>query len=204
VKIANALDPVLGSPTRVRLLRTLFSLPARRWTGRELARAASASTAQAARELRELSDVGIVRWDVIGRSYSWELSPDHVLFTPLANLFTVEANLKSELVRQVAEELESVPIRRAKLFGSIARGDEQSDSDVDLFLEIKDASRALQVSEALDRVRARIWKGFGNPVVPLVYTSSKVKRPPNPSLLSAIERDGIDIAPPIEETNGAD
>jgi predicted nucleotidyltransferase len=193
MKIADALDPVLSSPTKVRLLRTLFALQARRWTGRELAKAARVSTSQAARDLRELSDVGILRWDVLGRSYSWELSRNHVLFNPLADLFRLEANLRTELVRQIAEELESEPIRQAKLFGSVARGDERSDSDVDLFLEIKDASWAPQVNQALDRVRARIWRSFGNPVVPLVYTSSKVKRPPNPDLLSAIEHEGIDV-----------
>jgi predicted nucleotidyltransferase len=193
MRIAAALDPVLSSRTRVRLLRTLFGNPTRRWTGRELAKAARVSTAQAARDLRELSDVGIVHWDAIGRSYSWELSRSHVLFDPLSSLFEFEANLKSELVRQISKELQSEPIRKAKLFGSVARGDERSDSDIDLFLEIENASQAPRVDNAVDRVRAQIWRTFGNAVVPLVYTSSKVKRPPNPKLLNAIEREGIDV-----------
>jgi predicted nucleotidyltransferase len=193
MKIASALDPVLNSVTKVRLLRTLFTQPARRWTGRELAKAARVSTAQAARDLRELSDVGILLRDVLGRSYSWELSRDHVLFNPLSNLFGLEANLKSELVRQIADELRAEPIRQAKLFGSIARGDERSDSDVDLFLEVADASKVPRVNAAVDKLRVRVWRSFGNPVVPLVYTSSKVKRPPNPSLMAAIGREGIDV-----------
>ncbi len=44
------LDPLLGSPTKLRLLRTLLPVPSRQWTGRELATAARVSTAQAARD----------------------------------------------------------------------------------------------------------------------------------------------------------
>jgi len=193
MKFATALDPILSSITKVHLLRKLFGAPLRQWTGRELASAAGVSTAQAARDLHDLSDAGIVNWDVHGRSFAWYLNRDNALFTELLQLFHHEADLRSELVHRMAVEFRSEPIERARIFGSVARGDERQDSDVDLFVEIKNTARRHEVEAALDRVRDRVWKEFGNPVAPLVYTAAKVKRPPNPALLATIEREGIEI-----------
>lgn len=193
MKLVNALDPVLGSPTKVRLLRTLLGSGNRTWTGRELAGVARVSTAQAARDLRDLADVGIVLWEVKGKSYSWGTNPDHVLFGSLSGLFRGESNLRSELVRQIAVSFESAPIEHARLFGSFARGEERSDSDVDLFVEIKNASDRPRVEEAINRASRRIWTNFGNPVAALVYTTAESSRPANPELKASIDREGIEV-----------
>ncbi|MFY9716941.1 MAG: nucleotidyltransferase domain-containing protein [Thermoplasmata archaeon] len=187
------MDPILGSKTKLGLIRTMLEFPDRRWTGRELARAAHRSTAQTARDLAELANTSLVLRDVTGRSYSWELNPTHVLLPTLEDLFSREANLRAEMVRQVASALGSTPFERARLFGSVARGEERDDSDVDLFIQIRAPAERGRAEEAIDRVRSRIWSRFGNPVSALVYTRAEVKRPPNPGLLKTIETEGIDV-----------
>jgi predicted nucleotidyltransferase len=193
MQIVRALDRILGSRTKVGLFRTLLESPGRRWTGRELARAARLSTAQAARELAELADTSLVIRRVAGRSYSWELNPDHVLLPALAQLFSREADLKAELVRQVADALGPNSFDRARLFGSVARGEERDDSDVDLFVQVRTPADRDIAEQAIDRVRSRIWSRFGNPVSALVYTRSEAKRPSNPDLMKAIESEGVDV-----------
>ena len=193
MKLAAALDPVLGSPTKVRLLRTILAAKDRSWTGRELAGAARVSTAQAARDLSDLADVGIIRREVKGRAYSWGVNPDHVLFQTLSGLFLQEADLRSELVRDIAVSFESIPVEHARLFGSFARGDERADSDVDLFVEVKAEAEKARVQDAIDQVRARVWIRFGNPVSALVYSRAETRRPKNPALMSSIDREGIEV-----------
>jgi predicted nucleotidyltransferase len=193
MRLERALDPILGSKIKLGLLRTMFATPSRHWTGREVARAARTSTAQAARDLTELADVALVLREVTGRSYSWSLNSAHILFPALSQIFAREADLRAEIVRQVADALGPAPFERARLFGSVSRGDERADSDVDLFLQIRNPSERDRAEAAIDRVRSRVWSRFGNPVSALVYTRAEARRPPNPTLMESIEREGIEV-----------
>lgn len=193
MKFATALDSVLDHVTKVRLLRQLLKTPARRWTGRELAGAAGVSSAQAARDLHTMSDAGIVDFEVHGRSFVWHLNLENALYPQLFQLFQREASLRADLIHELSLELRSEPIRRARVFGSVARGEERQDSDIDLYLEIQSAAERPLIDEALARARDRVWKRFGNPLAALVYTAPKARRPPNPALMAAIDKDGLDI-----------
>ena len=193
MKFATALDSVFDRVTKVRVLRRMLSAPARRWTGRELAGAAGVSTSQAARDLRSLSDAGVVEFEVQGRAFVWRLNDQSALYPELLLLFQREARLRSDLVREISVIFRTAPIRRARLFGSVARGDEGQDSDVDLYLEIKNAAQRPLIEDAVARARERVWKKFGNPLAPLVYTASKARRPPNRSLMTAIDQAGLEI-----------
>ena len=193
MKFAYALNPIVGSPTKLGLLRTLFGSPGRRWTGRELARAARISVSQAARDLRELADTSVVGREVVGRSYSWRLNESHVLWTALAELYRRESGVRAELLREIAQGLRSAKVERARVFGSLVRGEERSDSDVDLFVQVRSANERSGAEEAVDRIRARLWDRFGSPVSALIYTRADVARPPNPLLLRAIEDEGLDV-----------
>ncbi|MGA7862006.1 MAG: nucleotidyltransferase domain-containing protein [Thermoplasmata archaeon] len=195
MRLKDGLDPLLGSPTKLRLLRKLLATPGRRWTGRELAAAARVSTAQAARDLDDFLQVGILLRDVQGRSYAWSVNEGHVLAPTLSQLFHAEASLRDALARDVGGLLAGVPVRRARLFGSVARGDERADSDVDLFVQVGTADERASVDSALEKIRDRVWIRFGNPLAALVYTDAETRHPRNPSLLGAIDREGVEVTP---------
>ncbi len=190
MRLANALEPLLGSPSKIRLLRALLASGGRGWTGRALAGRARVSPAQAARDLRELGEIGIVDRTVIGRSYLWRLNAQHVLADALGALFGSEERLRDELLRELAKELRSAPVESARLFGSFARAEERPDSDVDLYLVLRSAKDREKVERSLARIRDRIWSRFGNPVTALVYTREEARHPKNPDLMISIERDG--------------
>ena len=192
MKFRDALNPMLGSPTKLGLLRVLFASPRRSWTGRELAKAAGVSSAQTARDLRDLSETSLVTRTVVGRSYSWRLNSAHVLRPALADLFANEASLLSQLLHDLSEGLRPADLERARLFGSIPRGDERADSDVDLYLEVRGSKDRSRAEGAIDSVRSRLWDRFGNPVSALIYTRAEARHPRNPSLLRTIEEEGVD------------
>ena len=193
MRFSDALTPILGSATKLRLLRAMFGSPDRRWTGRELARSTLVSAAQAARDLSQLADTSLVEREVIGRSYSWRLNYRHVLWPVLAGLFREESDLRPGLIRELASGLVPAKVERARLFGSIPRGDERADSDIDLFLEVRDAGGKARAEEAIDRFRSRLWERYGNPVSALIYTRAEVAHPRNPTLLKAIEEEGFGV-----------
>ncbi len=204
MKFKDGLDPLFGSPTKLRLLRTLLAAPGRRSTGRALAAQARVSTAQAARDLSDFLDVGLVLRDVQGKSYSWHLNEQHVLTSELSRLFDREAHLGDMLAHEVIRLMAGVPIRRVRLFGSVARGDERADSDVDLFLEVRTSGEKPAAVSVLEKVRERVWNRFGNPLTALVYTEAETRKPPNPSLLESIDREGIDLRTEDPGVHGED
>jgi predicted nucleotidyltransferase len=193
MRFHNALNPVLGSPSKLGLLRTMFGSANRHWTGRELARAAGVSAAQAARDLAGLADTSLISREVFGRSYSWQLNPSHVLMPVLADLFRREGGFRSEMLRTVSEGLRVARFERARVFGSIPRGEERADSDVDLFLQVRTSDGREKAEAAVERVRSDVWSRFGNPVSAIIYTRAEIARPRNPALLRAIEEEGIDV-----------
>ena|SRR5271157_1345944 len=204
MKFGDGLDRLLDSPTKLRLLRKLLSAPERRWTGRELAGAARVSTAQAARDLRDFLDIGIVLREIQGKSYSWHVNDRHVFVPELSRLLSFEANLRAGLVREVAELIAHTPVHRALLFGSVARGDERADSDVDLFLVVGTPADRPSVLTALEKVRRRIWDRYGNPVSSLVYTEEEARKPANPAMVANVMREGLSVIPTEGEVHGKD
>jgi predicted nucleotidyltransferase len=194
MRFHHALSPILGSATKLDLMRTMFATPERRWSGRELAAAAQVSVAQAARDMAELADTSVVTREVNGRSYSWQLNPRHVFFDALTELFRREATVTSELLRTLAAGLSSSPVRSARVFGSIVRGVERAESDVDLLVEVRTPSERDKVEAALHRLRTQVWVRFGNPLAALVYTRAELARPRNPALLKGIEIENLEVA----------
>ncbi|MGD0588139.1 MAG: nucleotidyltransferase domain-containing protein [Thermoplasmata archaeon] len=204
MKFNDALDPLLTSPSKLRLLRTLLPTPNRRWTGRELAAVARVSTAQAARDLNDFLDVGVVLRDVVGKSYSWRVNELHILVPEVSRLLDFESRVRETLLQDVGKELIDSQIRRAVLFGSVSRGDERSDSDVDLLIEIRTPRDRSSAESAIEKVRERVWDRYGNPVSALVYTTSEMRNPPNPPLIDSINREGLPVRAGQEEAHGED
>ena len=96
-----------------------------------------------------------------------------------------QAALLEQVTRTIIERFHP---KRIVLFGSHARGDAGSDSDLDLFIEMQTSrrppERAIEVSAALG---LRPW-----PLDVVVYTPEEVQRLKgvNGTLLSAIEKEG--------------
>jgi predicted nucleotidyltransferase len=88
-----------------------------------------------------------------------------------------------------------LPVRQARLFGSIARGEEESSSDIDLYVEVAASNELQMVRESLSNLSATFALRFGNPLSSLVLTRAQVRRPTNPRLLEAIQREGIPVGP---------
>jgi|HubBroStandDraft_4_1064222.scaffolds.fasta_scaffold71822_2 predicted nucleotidyltransferase/biotin operon repressor len=191
MRFRRPLTELLGSPIRVDLLRVISRARGEALSGRELARRASASPSQVNEHLRYLEAQGLVRSQTLGRVHAWSLSPEHVLADSLQQLFEMEPAIFNQLRSKLEATLRPLPIERAILFGSVARGDERPESDIDLFIETRGQAEKEQVAEALSRASQEFALRFGNPLSNLILTHAEVKRKSNPELLQTIEREGL-------------
>lgn len=161
-------------------------------TRRQLAAAASVSPGNASAVIEELIQAGLVSETVAGRSSMVVLNRNHLAAGPVLAL----AGLRGELIRRLRGRLSEWPdLHGAWLFGSVARGDADSDSDVDLLI-VADDLRSPDLHERLSRLQADVHSWTGNELQFVEHSQSswqKLVRAKNP-LVEHIRLDGIALA----------
>jgi len=159
-------------------------------TIRQLADRAGVSHPQAARHIRDLERLGIVRREHIGRSHRITLT-DSMVSDVLRQLARLREEVIAEM-RSTAARLEPQPLAMV-VFGSFARGDDDADSDIDVLVVIDDAALEDPIDQALAGWCNHIAARTGNPVAEIVVTLLELHGM-SPSLLQSVSRDGILIA----------
>ncbi len=161
-------------------------------TRRRLAAAAGVAPGNASAVIEELIQVGLVSETVAGRSSMVVLNRNHLAAGPVLAL----AGLRGELIRRLRERLSAWPeLNGAWLFGSVARGDADSDSDVDLLI-VADDLQSPGLHERLSRLQADVRSWTGNDLQLVEHSPSswrKLVRAKNP-LVEQIRLDGIALA----------
>ena len=168
--VTKIINFLLGN-TRAAVLRTLLLQPDASLHVRELARLTGASPGSLHRDLRTLTDLGLLLREEVGRqvyysanrdcgsfnalvdllsgadapaaaSQSRQSSTAPVLHSPVA-VYEVPAKTKLHIPRgQLAALCRKHNIRKLSLFGSAARNDLSPSSDIDLLVEFDDDSHA--------------------------------------------------------------
>ena len=187
------LDVLLGSPALVKVLRVLTTSSRQDLTGREIARMANVAASQATLALRRLEGEGVVWRRVVGRADLWSLSRERALTAVVDRLFGEEMALREGMLDDLRQTLRRLPVERALIFGSVARGEDTDRSDLDVFVDVSDAPGKKTTYEALLEARVRFAERYGVDVSPLILTSQERRRPTNPHLLANVERDALPL-----------
>jgi predicted nucleotidyltransferase len=142
----HLLDSLLGTTTKVRVLRALVRLDSP-VSGNEAQRLAGVRSADSLwKALDELSYLGILTREQTRGSHLYRINRSHDLYAPLAALFRTEAGRLARLRDWLRETLDAASlteaIRSVTLYGSNARGEAGVRSDVDL-LVIADVDEAV-------------------------------------------------------------
>jgi predicted nucleotidyltransferase len=163
MKFHNILDEILGNKTKVRLLRAFFTYPEKGFTESELERIAGIPQASVHRNVKSLMDNGLLDRKRIGKANLFSLNTEHILYPLLNSNFEAERNVLMELKNMIEESVKSFSqIELAVLFGSIVKGKERADSDVDIFIVCKGEKSKLE--DKLKDLTNISQNKFGNPV----------------------------------------
>ena len=174
----RTLDAILGSPTKVRILRAMIPL-GRVVSGNEARMAAGVRSKSAMRSaLDDLVELGILERDDTRRIQLFRINRDHDLVEPLAALFDAESRRMTRLRDALLEILDGGAVRKHTLsiilFGSNARGDARPTSDLDLLVVTEGESQVERVLEVLIGGIPGIRRRFGLRASPYVLEKSRV------------------------------
>ena len=150
------------------MLGWLFGHAEERFYLRQIVRQSGAAQGAVQRELQKLAEAGILRRTVEGRHVYFQANRESPIFPELHMLLLKTAGIV-DVVREALVPLAD-RIRAAFVFGSAARGELRSDSDVDV-LVVGDVPFPA-VADALAGAQTRL----GRDVNPTVYPPAEFQR----------------------------
>ena len=205
MRFHESLGDILGSPSKVRVLRFLCRKGGE-WSGRRLAAELSMNPVTAHRALRELREATLLDLRKTGGGFSYSLKDSHYLVRGLLRpLFEEEGRAFDHLAGLLREKIGKSlrpEVVSAALYGSVVRQEEKPASDIDLLVLVRSAGAKQRVQEALEGAWEALSAEFGNSLAVYVNTVSEArdKRHSRRPLLENILRDHHLIwGKPLEE-----
>lgn len=126
------LSSLLFSDYRRRVLGLLLLNPDTTYHVRELARLTGTSAGTLHKELTKLTAGGVLRRQEVGNQVRYGANRDCPVFEELASILRKTSGLVDVLVKALGSVEKNIAL--AFVFGSVARGEQQSGSDVDMML----------------------------------------------------------------------
>jgi predicted nucleotidyltransferase len=161
------LSKTLFSKTRRAVLSLLYSHVDDAYYLRQIVRSAGVGLGGVQRELKQLSDAGIIRRMVRGHQVYYQANPQCPVFAELKNLVLKTVGVGAALQAALAPLGDRIDV--AFIYGSIARSEEHRDSDVDVLVvgKVTFAEIVSSLSEA--------QKAIGREINPTVYPPAEFR-----------------------------
>jgi len=196
MKFHISLLDVLNSKTKVKIIKFLLTHEAS-MSEREIASILKISHMSVNRTMRELADMNFVDFVTIGKAHLWKVNSKSYAFKVLSVLIKGVSIIKEpleDLKNTLLRNLPKTLIRRAVLFGSVAKGLENTNSDIDIFILVKN-KRSKEVLEfSIEKLSNICFEVYGNRLAPYILTEQEMKQKKNLRIISEIDK-GIQIFP---------
>jgi len=162
------LSSLLFSDYRRRVLGLLLLHPDTTYHVRELARLTGTSAGTLHKELTKLTAGGVLQRQEVGNQVRYSADRNCPIFEELASILRKTSGLVDVLVEALSGVEKSIAL--AFVFGSVARGEQQSNSDVDVMLV-----GSLGFADAV-RVLHPVQATLQREINPVVYSLDEFRR----------------------------
>ncbi len=186
------LEDIFGQKVKLKILRYLVSNPEGK-SARGIAAASDVNHWQCSKTLKALHASGIISLKLTGNNHIYALNKSAYLVKEIIEpLFSKEKEYLGNMLKS-SKTLSSKNVESVSLFGSTARGENSSESDVDLFVVVKDGKE--KVTEQFDSEKQALRTEFGLKVSPYYVTEKELKNrfSQKDSLIKEVVRDYITI-----------
>jgi predicted nucleotidyltransferase len=159
----------LFTTTQQRVLALLFGQPDRSFIQQNLIERAGGGSGAIRRELARLVESGLVTSTVVGRQKHFQANRTAAIFHELRGIVVKTVALTDPLraaLRPLAKRIDL-----ALVYGSVARGEDHAQSDIDLLVVADD----LLLEELFARL-APVEKKLGRTINPTLYTRADFER----------------------------
>jgi predicted nucleotidyltransferase len=175
-------------------LLTVLAAADQAFSGRALARMVGSSVEGARQSLARLVEQGIVDREPMSTAVMYRLNRDHLVAPILLELL----GIRQKFIAQVASQLATwvIPPVYGAIFGSVARGEERQDSDLDIFILRPDglSSDDFNWNSQVQKLEYYVnrWTGCDARVLDLAI-GEVAKAPQQYKVINDVIRDGITL-----------
>jgi uncharacterized protein len=181
VPITGTIAPIMGTATPDRVSRLLFGSirrevlvllmgrPDERFYLREILRAVGGGSGAVQRELKQLTEAGLVEREARGNHVYFSANREAAIFPELRSIVEKTAGTVDILRSSLAALMRQERIELALVYGSVASGKQTAESDVDLLI-IGD----LSLEEVIPALRAAEGR-LGRDVNPSVFRAKEFR-----------------------------
>ena len=182
------LETLMGSKTKIKILRTLTKHRGKEYTIRELANSINTSHTGVNKALQDLYEMNIINIKTTGRAHAIQLNEKSILTPTLTHLFQSETQTIQELQNDIKQHLCNKPTTKSvKIYGSIAKATEKPRSDIDLLII---STNPEKTEEHITDLQIHCNQKYGNPITPHIITPQQTQQN---KLLKEIEKNHIKI-----------
>jgi predicted nucleotidyltransferase len=166
---SHKLADTLFTKGQQRVLKLLFGHPERSFFANEVIRHAGGGAGAIHRELEALTEAGVLTENRIGNQRHFQANPACPIFDELRGIIRKTFGIAGVLGEALQPFTQQIAM--AFVYGSIARGEETSSSDVDLFV----ISETLAYPDLFSAL-AEAEKKLARPVNPTLYKVGELER----------------------------
>jgi predicted nucleotidyltransferase len=127
-------EKVLGSKSKINLLKLFYDFPRREFCLDDLSRNLKCSTGTIYPALTDLVSLRVILAIKAGRSTFYRLNYKNPLIKKLIEIFDAERQFLMQIARNFTKKLDKTNITSVIIFGSVARGEATTMSDIDLLI----------------------------------------------------------------------
>jgi predicted nucleotidyltransferase len=194
MKLHVYLEQVVGSKVSLAVIRALVNHPGKVFTIRKLAEDVGASPSETAIVVRKLEEAGALKLQPVGRSHLIVPNENSFVFGRIIKPIVAAENGTVEfLVKLLRRQLKNKAILSAYVFGSVAKGEDREDSDIDLLVISNNFEKA---SAIVSKVQSDVTETLNKRVSPLILSEIQLasKKARSSQLLASIKTDHIYIS----------
>jgi len=172
MKFRNYLEDLFGSKAKIKLIRTLYKFKDRSFTLSELSRYSNLTRQGIVKVLDDLNGMNIIKLERVGNSIVIKLNRNDFI-NEILKIYWLEKNTLKNLIGVIKSYFKDKSIISLALFGSVARGEENFNSDIDLLIITKNKKLASKISE---KCNLDIIDKFGNVLMPYILNKNEFEK----------------------------
>jgi len=199
MKFHISLLDAINSKTKAKIIKFLLTHKAS-MSEREIASILRVSHMSVNRTMRELAELNFVNFVTVGKAHLWQVNREGYTFKVLSELVKGVSDIRGPLENLKKTLLGNLPkslIKRMVLFGSIAKGSEKANSDIDIFILVKNKQNKEKLESSIGKLSNICLELYGNRLAPYILTEQEIRQKRNLRIIFEINN-GFQIFPKKE------
>ena len=184
-------EELLSSRAKIAILKILLRYPGKKFSGREIARLSGVSPSRASEILELFWKNGLAHRLKIGSIYEWSLNQESILSKKISDFIDLDEKIYQDLKSRIHKALNKENnVIRVVLYGSVTQGTEEHNSDIDLFILVKNEKDKKAIIKAIDALNYNLIPFYGNVISALIYSQKEWKLKKENEILKHIDTEG--------------